>query len=174
MLEFLLMPTFREYQDIYLKYSDKIYKYVYMNVSDPYLSEDITSEVFLRVWKKWETIRTDYIQALLYKIAKNIIVDHYRKKKNRKQVSLEESVQKGIEPYYDQQFIEKIQNDDNLAMLSNQLNNLPQNLKDVLVLRFIDDLPAKEVGKILSISEVNVRVLQCRAIKKLREVVKIG
>lgn len=145
-----------------------------MNVSDPYLSEDITSEVFMRVWRKWATIRTDYIQALLYKIAKNIIVDHYRKKKNRKQISLEESVEKGIEPFYDQQFVEQIQKNDNINMLIKHLSTLPQNLKDVLVLRFMDDLSAREVGQILSISEVNVRVLQCRAIKKLREVVKIG
>ncbi len=168
------MPTFQQYEDIYSKYSDKIYKYVYLNVSDPYLSEDITSEVFLRVWKKWATIRTDYIQALLYKIAKNIIVDFYRKKKNRKQVSLEDSVEKGIEPFYDTEFVEQIQRDDNIAMLTKQLNLLPQNLKDVLVLRFINDMSAREVGEILQISEVNVRVLQCRAIKKLREVVQIG
>lgn len=168
------MPTLGEYESIYLRYSDKIYKYVYLNVSDPYLSEDITSEVFLRVWRKWDTIRTDFIQALLYKIAKNIIVDHYRKKKNRKQISLEESVEKGIEPFYDQKFIENIQRDDNIQNLNKQLNFLPQNLKDVLILRFMNDMPAREVGKILEISEVNVRVLQCRAIKKLREVVKIG
>ncbi len=159
------------FETLYLKYSDRIFKYVYLNINDPYLSEDITSEVFLRVWKRWKKIRQDFIQALLYKIARNIIVDYYRKKKNRRQISLEESVEKGIEPFYEQEFIEKIHKDNNIAKLNQQIKLLPRNLRDVLILRFVNDLSAKEVGVILKISEVNVRVLQYRAIKKLKEVV---
>ena len=172
MVKCFLMHTRAMFEEIYLKYSDKIYKYVYMNVSDPYLSEDITSEVFLRVWKRWNKLRLDFIQALLYKIAKNIIVDHYRKKKNRKQVSLEDSIEKGFEPFYDAELIEKLHKDNNIQKLRAQVQLLPDNLKEVIVLRFINDLSAKEVGEILSTSEVNVRVLQYRAIKKLKEVIK--
>ncbi|MBI3984528.1 MAG: sigma-70 family RNA polymerase sigma factor [Candidatus Levybacteria bacterium] len=160
------------FESLYLKYSDRIYRYVYLNLNDPYLSEDITSEVFLRVWKRWSKIRQDFIQALLYKIARNIIVDHYRKKKNKRQISLEESVERGIEPFYEQEFIEKIHKDNNIQRLNAQIKLLPANLRDVLILRFVDDLSAKEVGEIMKISEVNVRVLQYRAIKKLKEVIK--
>lgn len=166
------MPTQLEFEEIYTKYSDKIYKYVYLNVNDPYLSEDIVSEVFLRVWKRWSTIRLDFIQAFLYKIAKNIIVDFYRKKKNRKQLSLEDSMEKGMEPFYEQSFVDSIQLNDDIKRLSDELKLLPKNLKDVIILRFIDDLSAREVGEILNMSEVNVRVLQYRAIKKLKEVMK--
>ncbi len=166
------MPTQLEFEALYTKYSDKIYRYVYLNVSDPYLSEDIVSEVFLRVWKRWSSIRLDFIQALLYKIAKNIVVDHYRKKKNRRQLSLEESIEKGFEPFYEQEFIEKIHLDDSIKRLNEQLKLLPKNLSDVIILRFVEDLSAKEVGEILNTSEVNVRVLQYRAIKKLKEVMK--
>src|SRR3989344_3477543 len=121
------MNSKQQFEEIYIKYSDKIYRYVYLNLNDPYLAEDIVSEVFLRLWKKWKTIRLDFIQALLYKIAKNIIVDYYRKQK----ISL-----------------------------------LPQNLREVLILRFIEEMPAREVGKILDTTEVNIRVLQYRAIQK--------
>lgn len=166
------MNSKQQFEEIYIKYSDKIYRYVYLTINNPYLAEDIVSEVFLRVWKKWNVIKLDFIQALLYKIAKNIIVDYYRKQKNRRQISLEETIEKRIEPFYDQNLIENLHKNDNVQKLNQQIQLLPQNLREVLVLRFIEEMPAKEVGQILKMSEVNVRVLQFRAIKKLKEVIK--
>ena len=143
-----------------------------MNTSDPYLAEDITSEVFLRIWKKWNELKPDFMQALLYKTAKNIIIDNYRKNKNGKKTSLEELTEKGIEPSYDEDLITKIQNDDNLKKINKAISLLPDNLRDVIILRFTNDLSAKEAAEILDMSEVNIRVLQYRGLKKLKEVLK--
>lgn len=162
----------QEFEKIYLKYSDKIYRYVYLNTSDPYLSEDITSETFLRIWKNWKKIKLDFMQALLYKTAKNILIDHYRKHKNGKKVSLEETVEKGIEPSYDEDLIEKIHNDENIRKINDAIKTLPDNLKEVLILRFINDLSAKEAAQIMDTSEVNIRVLQYRGLKQLKEIIK--
>ena len=74
----------KDFEEIYIKYSDKIYKYLYLNTKDAYLAEDITGEVFLRIWKAWERIKPDFLQALLYKTAKNILIDYYRKGSNVK------------------------------------------------------------------------------------------
>lgn len=161
----------KDFEKIYLKYSDKIYRYIYLNTLDPYLSEDITSETFLRIWKNWKKLKPDFIQALLYKTAKNILIDHYRKHKNGKKVSLEETVEKGIEPSYDEDLIEKINKDDNFKKITEAMKLLPDNLKEVLILRFMDDLSARETAEILEISEVNVRVLQYRGLKELRKVI---
>lgn len=162
----------KDFETIYVKYSDKIFKYIYLNTSDPYLSEDITSEAFLRIWKNWKKIKPDFMQALIYKTAKNILIDHYRKVKNKKKVSLEEMVENGKEPSYDEDLIEKMNNDANLTKIMKALKDLPENLREVVILRFIDDLSTKEVALALDSTEVNIRVLQFRAIKKLREVIK--
>lgn len=167
-----LMRFTEDFEETYKKYSDKIYRYVYVNTSDPYLAEDITSEVFLRIWKRWNSLKPDYMQALLYKTAKNIIIDHYRKRKNGKKVSLEEMTENGIEPSYDEDLISKIQNDDNIKRVNQAIALLPDNLRDVIILRFTQDLSAKEAAEILEMSEVNVRVLQYRGLKKLKEVLK--
>jgi RNA polymerase sigma-70 factor, ECF subfamily len=166
------MQITKDFENIYLKYSDKIYKYLYLNTLDPYLSEDITSEVFLRVWKNWEKIKFDYIQAFLYKIAKNIMIDHFRKNKNNKKTSLEEMVEMGIEPHYDEDLIERIEKDDNIQRIKNALKLLPENLREVVILRFINDMSAKDAADIMNTSEVNIRVLQYRALGKLREVIE--
>lgn len=168
------MQVSKDFEEAYRKHSDKIYRYVYMNTSDPYLSEDITGEVFLRIWKRWDSLRPDFMQALLYKTAKNIMIDYYRKKENGQKISLEDSLEKGWEPSYDEDLIEKINKDENLKKINKQINLLPENLREVVVLRFISDLSAKETAEILETTEVNVRVLQFRAIKKLKEVIKNG
>lgn len=162
----------KEFETIYIKYSDKIYRYVYLNTNDPYLAEDITSETFLRIWKSWKRIKQDFMQALLYKTAKNIIIDNYRKHGNAKKVSLENIVEMGLEPSYDEDLIEKINKDDNIKKINNALKLIPENLKEVLILRFVDDLSAKEAAEIMDTTEVNVRVLQFRGLKKLKEVIK--
>lgn len=161
-----------DFESIYIKYSDKIYKYIYLNSSDPYLSEDITSEVFLRIWKNWKKIKPDFMQALLYKTAKNILIDHYRKNKKNKKISLEETIEKGIEPSYDEDMIEKMSKDANLTKIKTAIKELPENLRDVVILRFVNDLSAKEAALVLDSTEVSIRVLQFRALKKLREIIK--
>ena len=159
-----------EFEIVYIRYSDKIYRYLYFQTKDPYLSEDITAEVFLKAWKKWKTFKKDYVQALLFKIARNTLIDHWRKNNNRKESSLETKIEEGIEPFYDEDFIEKMQSDENVKNVNAALQLLPKNLKEVAILRFIEDMSAKEVGEILSISEGNVRVLQYRALIKLKEI----
>jgi RNA polymerase sigma-70 factor (ECF subfamily) len=135
------------------------------------LAEDITGEVFLRVWKAWKRIKPDFLQALLYKTAKNILIDYYRKKSNSKKVSLEETVERGIEPSYDEDLIERIHKDNNLEKIQKALDLLPENLKEVIILRFMNDLSSKEAADILETTEVNIRVLQYRALKKLKEII---
>lgn len=161
-----------DFENIYIRYSDKIYRYVYLNTRDPYLAEDITSEAFLRIWKNWKKIKPDFIQALLYKTAKNILIDYFRKHKNNKKISLEETVEKGIEPSYDEDFIGKIQSDDDINKINEALKFLPDNLREVVILRFVNDLSGKEAAEVLKTTEVNIRVLQYRALKKLKEILK--
>ncbi len=165
------MQLKKEFERTYLKFSDKIYKYVYLNTRDPNLAEDITSEVFLKVWKNWEKINTDFIQAYLYKVAKSVMIDHFRKDSRTKKTSLEDMTELGIEPHYDENLIEKLEKDENIGKVTRALQYLSKNLKEVVILRFVNELSARETGQILGISEVNVRVLQFRALKKLKEII---
>ena len=152
-----------DFSEVYRKYSDKIFRYLYWQTKNFHLSEDLTSEVFTRAWETWESLRKDFLQAWLFRVAHNLLVDWYRKKK---EVSLNES----RIGFYDENLLEKLGNDEQVKELSEALDTLPENLKRVAILRFIEGLSAKEAAVILSVSEVNVRVLQHRALIKLKEV----
>lgn len=169
------MSSKNDFEEAYLEYSDKIFRFIYFKTSDAYLAEDITGEVFIKAWKNWGKFDGEYIKAWLYKIANNILIDHWRSKNSKnskKNVSLEETVEAGIEPSYDEDLVERITKDDNIKKISEALKKLPQNLKEVAILRFVEEMSAKEVGQILKITEGNVRVLQHRALVKLREMLK--
>lgn len=165
------MSLDEEFQAVYQRYSDKIYRFLYFHTKDLRLAEDLTSEVFLRVWKNWPRIKQDYTQALLYKVANNILIDHWRKHKNRKNVSYETSIEEGMEPSYDEEYVEKIARKDDVRKIRKAIELLPDRLKQVIILRFIEDMSAKETAEIMEISEINVRVLQHRALVKLKEII---
>jgi len=152
-----------DFSEVYLKYSDKIFRYLYWQTKNLHLSEDLTSEVFTRAWETWDSLRKDFLQAWLFRVAHNLLVDWYRKKK---EVLLNER----HEGFYDENLLENLANDEKVKELSDALDALPENLKRVAILRFIEELSAKEVAAILSVSEVNVRVQQHRALVKLKEV----
>src|SRR3989304_7517139 len=115
----------QDFDELYLQFSDKIYKYFYWQTHDPYLSEDFTGEVFVRVWKNWKRFKPDFSQAWLYRIARNFLIDYWRKNKYRKETSLETSVEAGIEPSYDEDLIGKIQTDDEIKNLPEAISSPP-------------------------------------------------
>jgi len=152
-------------KEIYITYSDKIYRYLYWHLGDVYLAEDLTSEVFLKVFKNLRKFKDGYVQAWIYRIAKNLLIDHYRKKKTK---SLEELQEVAV----DDQIIEKLSKDESAKKLREAVSKLPDNLKEVVILRFFEEMSASQVAEILDITDGNVRILQFRALKKLKEELK--
>src|ERR1035437_3827713 len=74
----------------YRQFAQGIFRFIYFKVSDYELAKDLTADTFIRLWKKLVNgaeIQND--KAFLYFIAKGIIIDYYRKKKNSKSVSLD-------------------------------------------------------------------------------------
>ena len=66
-------------------YTDSIYRYIYFKVGQDEEARDLTSEVFLKAWNYIQDNKiTDYktLKALFYKIARNLVIDHYRRKSN--------------------------------------------------------------------------------------------
>ena len=149
-------------KEIYITYSDKIFRYLYWHVGDVYVAEDLTSEVFLRVFKNLGKFKDGYVQAWIYRIAKNLLIDHYRGKKTR-------SLEFAEEIAVDDDLIEKLAKDENAKHLKKAVAKLPENLREVVILRFFEEMSAAQVAEVMNLSEGNVRVLQFRGLKKLKE-----
>ena len=159
-----------EFVRIYDRYIEKIYRFVYIKVSSQEIAEDITSEVFLKVWKVYQKQKSVTIRnpgSFLYKTAKNLLADYYRKRSKTMVTSIED--QKEIaDP--NQDIDKKEATKEDLEKINKALQELKDEYQDVIIWYYVEDLSIPEIAKILNKSENAVRVMIHRAMTKLKEI----
>lgn len=156
----------KQFSKIYDQYVDKIYRFIFLKVNSQETAEDLTSEVFMRGWnvfRQGEDIKN--IQAFLYKVARNLVIDCYREKARIRTVSAESVLI--ADPQINLEEEVKIGSD--LEQVKFALSNINQDYQEVIVWRYLDQLSTSEIAKILDKSEGAVRVMLHRALKELRE-----
>lgn len=153
--------------EMYDQYADAIYRFALFKVSDRELAWDIAQECFLKMWRQMENeekeIRNQ--KALLFTIARHLIIDHWRQKAKHKTIDMEEvAFTLGDDKDLHRQSIIK----EETEVMMRQLDKLPTHQKEILVLRYTEDLPFYDIAKITGKSLISVRVEAHRAIKKLK------
>lgn len=143
-----------------------IYDYVVRRVRNRFDAEDLTMQVFTRgmvAVSSYEE-RGHPVKAWLFRIAHNVVVDHFRAQAQKGSL-----VVVGDVPDTDQADIEKgIIHQEKLGDLYEEVRSLPAAQSEVLTLRFLEDMSVAETAMILDKKEVTVRALQFKGIKNLR------
>lgn len=152
---------------LYDRYHAQIYRFVYLKVSHREEAEDITHHVFLNAWQTIGGYRDKGypFSSLLYQIARNKVIDHYRTKKNS--IDIEDLSETEI-PRSEVTIEDSLHTRFQLATVKKALKQLKQEHQDIIIMRYVEDLTPSEVAKILKKPEATVRVLQHRAIKQLK------
>ncbi|MGB7056031.1 MAG: sigma-70 family RNA polymerase sigma factor [bacterium] len=140
-----------------------IYAFLYYRVSQPEDAEDLTSEVVLKIIKALKQQRGNF-HAWMYRIARNRLIDFYRQRAVRSEVSLSDVPQKELSKSDD--FSKQIMTKEKLRKGLEQLTN---DQKQVIILKFIEGYANREVAEIVGKSVGAVKVLQFRALRALRE-----
>lgn len=150
--------------DYYEKFGDDIFRFCMVKTSNRDNSLDITQETFMKFWSY--LVSDDDIanhRALLYRIANNLIIDGYRKKKDVL-----------LESYHDelvddpQQRMEDVIDGEKALTL---LKKLPESTREIVSLRFVDDLSVSEIANIVNKDSKTVSVYLHRGLKKLNELI---
>lgn len=154
----------------YEKHADAIYRHCYFRVYNKELAEDLTQETFIKTWKYIaEGKEIKNIKAFLYKTAVNLIIDNSRKKKP---VFLEDIGEKEKAPSIRLNSMEqKIFNSYEGKEIIKILEELGGGYKQVIIMRYIDDLRPKEIAAILGESSNAVSVRINQGLKKLRQII---
>jgi RNA polymerase sigma-70 factor (ECF subfamily) len=153
---------------LYDHYHPMIYRFVMLKVSSREEAEDITHHVFLSAWQKIKTYnhRGHPFSSWLYQIARNQVIDHYRARKN--DVSLDKlDPESSIIPAaatFD--LSTKLQ----LERVHGAIKELKPDYQDVIIMRFVEDLPLKETAAALKKSEGAIKLIQHRAVKELKKI----
>lgn len=154
---------------LYDHYIPKIYRFVLLKTNHKTDAEDLTHEVFLSAWTnigRYEEKGFPF-SSWLYKLARNKVIDHYRLKK--KQTSLD-----GVDDDHEAFRIDEKMGDvldvrlhiENVMKL---LSALTPDQKDVILMRFVEELTYPEIAVALEKTEGAVRLIQHRAIQELRK-----
>jgi RNA polymerase sigma-70 factor (ECF subfamily) len=162
--------AFIEAYDLYI---DQIFRFVYFKVGDREEANDLTSAIFLKTWNyiqdnSVENIKT--LRALIYKIARTTIIDHYRKNSNFHKISIDGEDEDKIDIKDEKQNIARqAEINSDFGLLEKKMKDLKDEYREVIILRFIDELSIKEISSVIGKPKNNVRVLIHRSLKALRE-----
>ena len=145
------------------QYYDAIYRYCFLRLNDRHAAEDLTQETFLRFLEASEYRDMGKPLAFLYTIARNLCIDHIRRYSNRadKSSPLEDP---GIfpSPSCEGALV------DSLA-LAQALSMLDSADREIICLRYLNELPVSDIGKVLNLSRFSVRRRLNRSLKLLSQ-----
>ena len=161
------------YTSVYNAYIDKIYSFIFFKVSTHEEAEDITSDVFLRAWQYITSSDRDVknLNAFLYQIARNAVIDYYRSK-SRVEIVRDEDIMKNIEDQQQQRLLKEIDVHSDFEKVEKIIKTLKDEYKDVVLLRYVEELSISEISNVLNKSKGSVRVLIHRAIKLIKDEVE--
>ncbi len=150
---------------LYESYYDRIARYAFVRLGNQADAEDLASEVFLRALESLDSYRERGVpmQAWLFRIAHNLIVDHFRKSAKQKTISIDTVIVKA-ETDPEEQAIAGLE----VARIIKALGRLTESQRKVIELRFFGELTSEEAGHVLNKRAGAVRELQSAAIKALR------
>lgn len=168
--QFLLFRVYRfqdaaAYGELYDAFHDRIRRYISFKVSHRDDIDELVSEVFLRGWEYATSSKVDNINALFYRIARNLIADHYRSKKITGPLEEAENLPekgRGLE--------ETVMINEEFRHIMQKLEKLKEEYREVLVMKYLDELSIPEISSALDKNPNNVRVLLHRAKKALQEI----
>ncbi len=160
----------RAVEALYDLYADRLYRSFLARTGDGEVAADLTTELFLRVIKHIGSFRlnsgrpTASFSAWLYRIAANLIADHYRARQRSPETSLEDL---GTPPPSDDDPHERAEQRETLVLLAQALEALSEEQRLVVLGRFGEGMTSDQVARWLGKTEGAVKALQHRALRSL-------
>lgn len=152
--------------DLYEWYRPRIFRFMHYRIGSKEKAENLTTEVFLRMLQHLPDFRfqNSSFQGWLFQIARNLVVDDFRRQSVRDHEPIDESMKSDEAP------LDEIADDRMMCdELREALLGLTESQLDVIALRFIVGLPIADVARTLEKSESAVKSLQSRGLKSLRQ-----
>lgn len=150
---------------LYDYHFDAIFRFVYYRTNHQETAEDLTEEVFLKAFRSLGGLKggPEKLRGWLYAIARNTVIDHYRK--SNETVSLDTLEQL---PSYETSVVNLMEASADTAALLKTLQQLSPDQQSILKLRFFEDFSISEIATLLNKSEGNIRIIQHRGLQQLK------
>lgn len=155
---------------LYRRYLDRVYGYAFYLLGDHHDAEDATERTFLAALAAMPRFRDEgaSFRSWLFRIAHNQVANALRTRSRRRTARLDLIA----EPVGAGDVAELVSGADDARRVRRALASLSDDRRQVVVLRFVDGLSAREIGAVLGRSEAAVRVLQHRALRDLADLLE--
>lgn len=147
---------------IYTDYSGKVMGYIRARINRKAEAEDLCSDVFEKVYTRIDQYdkSKSSLSTWIFTITRNTVIDHYRRTKPTEE--LDENLSD------DTEVDESLLQNESLEELADALRKLPQELTDLIVLRYYDNRPLTEVADMMGLSYGAVKLRHQKALTMLR------
>lgn len=155
---------------LYDSYVEHIYRFTFFRVGDQPLAEDLTSQVFLKAWEKLGNyeMRGLPFGAWLFRIARNLIADYYRARREVASLDSEDAVAVAAPDDVQGEVAHKV----DLDSLLSKLEHLTNDQRQVLILKFVEGFTTEEIAQVMGKNAGAIRALQMRGLQSLAELVE--
>ena len=152
---------------LYNHYFERLYRFIFYRVSHKETAEDLTEEVFVKVFRNLRKLEEPKaFEGWLFQIARNLVIDYYRSK--RAVVPLEE-IENTLE--YETNIVDIVNLQTQQMVFIKLLKELSPEQQEVIKLKFLEDIDNAAIAKLMNKTEGAIRVIQHRAIVKLKELI---
>lgn len=161
---------FSHFSTLYDMYIKKIYSFVFYKTNHKETAEDLTSTVFMKALNSIKSfdVEVGTLQAWLYMIARNTIIDHYRTKKS--DANIEDCWDLSDKTDLSTELDSKIK----LEKVAAYLKNIKSDQRDIIIMRVWQGMSHAEIAEVLGKSEASVKMKYSRAISSLRKDLSLG
>ena len=152
---------------IYTEYNGKVMGYIRARIRSSAEAEDLHSEVFEKVLKKigeFDPSKAS-LNTWIFTITRNTVIDHFRRAKPSEE--LDENLSDNVE------LDEDLLNSETLSELAAALRELPQQMMDIIVLRYYDGKPLTEIAEMMNLSYGAVKLRHQNAVLMLRQALTV-
>lgn len=154
--------------EIYDQYYQRVRKFILHTVRNEWAADDLVQETFLRINNNLGNLKDDNkLQAWVFRIAANICRDHFRRQGKDANLGLEEISENTALPRLPTSQ-KKVEQGQMRSCVFGLVNQLPQSLREVIILSDISEFSQREIAEIMGITVDNVKIRLHRARKKLK------
>ncbi len=154
--------------ELYQRYIDRIFNYVYYRTGNVHDAEDLTARVFQRAMNHIHnyTDRGVPLSAWLYRIAHNLVANWHRDRSRKQEIPLEDLPVLPARGDHPETWLVRTEEQEALLRL---IRKLPSERQHLLILKFVENLSNAEIGQIMGRSEGAVKSLYHRTLLALRD-----
>lgn len=167
------MQDIAHFSDLYELYQEKIYNYCYYRIYNEELACDFTGDVFMKAIEAMQNGKYSWDDRVgfggwLYRIAHNRIVDHYKKASTKREILLDEKIDKAFEADA-HELDEKIDTQNALTDVYKFIADFDDQTQSLFVLKFSEEHTFSEIADILELNESTVKMKYYRAIEHIKK-----